>query len=77
MVCPSLHANVLTKAKSGQNLAASVNVGAFNLANGIGAMVGGHTIKIGFALNIIPIVAIIGTSIGLCLATYNTIQNKI
>lgn len=45
---PSLQARVMSVAADAPNLAASINIGAFNLGNAIGAALGGGVIAAGF-----------------------------
>ncbi|MEZ0386843.1 MAG: MFS transporter, partial [Verrucomicrobium sp.] len=48
---------VLQKAGGGQTLASSLNIGAFNLGNAIGAWIGGLVIERGPGFNAVPLFA--------------------
>lgn len=63
---PGLQTRVVEKARAAPNLAASLNIGAFNLGNAIGAAIGGGLIDAGFSY---PMVAVAGAvmSAGGCL----------
>jgi DHA1 family inner membrane transport protein len=66
---PPLQLRVLERAgEAGQSLASSLNIGAFNLGNALGAWLGGVTIEQGLGLGALPIVAALVTSSGLVLA---------
>ena len=54
----------------GANLASSLNIGAFNLGNAIGAWLGGAVITAGGSLQSIPLVAACVTLCALALAVY-------
>lgn len=45
---PTMQMRVMSAAQDAPNLASSVNIGAFNLGNGLGAVVGGTVIRGGF-----------------------------
>jgi DHA1 family inner membrane transport protein len=59
---------------SGQTLASSLNIAAFNLGNAIGAWVGGWTISHGFGLDKLPLVGAGLTAMGFALALTNRPQ---
>jgi DHA1 family inner membrane transport protein len=75
-VCSPFQGMVLTKVDGSPSLVSSVNIGAFNLANGIGAMLGGVALNFGFPLNILPIIASTVTTIGICFAIYSVSLSK-
>ena len=54
---PALQTRVVEKARHAPNLAASLNIGAFNLGNALGAALGGGLIDLGFDY---PVIAIAG-----------------
>ncbi|PJK12587.1 MFS transporter [Lysobacteraceae bacterium NML120232] len=54
---PALQMWVLQRAGSAQSLASSLNIGAFNLGNAIGAWLGGAVIAQGLGLQKLPLVA--------------------
>jgi DHA1 family inner membrane transport protein len=69
---PPLQLHVLEKAGSaGQSLASSLNIGAFNLGNALGAWLGGVTIEQGLGLGALPIVAALVTAGGLALSIWS------
>jgi len=69
---PPLQLRVLEKAGSaGQSLASSLNIGAFNLGNALGAWLGGVTIEQGLGLGALPIVAALVTAGGLALSVWS------
>ena len=59
---PSLQSRLMQVATGAPNLAASVNIGAFNLGNAIGAALGGAVIGVGFGY---PWVAVAGAGMAL------------
>lgn len=67
---PSLQVGVLDSAREAPNIASSLNVGAFNLGNAGGALIGGLTIDWGFGLTAVPIAAALVALAGLALAVY-------
>lgn len=54
---PGLQVNVMIFGKAAPNLAATLNIGAFNLGNALGAWVGGSVISAGFGLQAVPLAA--------------------
>jgi DHA1 family inner membrane transport protein len=68
---PPLQMWVLEKASgAGQSLAASLNIGAFNLGNALGAWLGGVVIDKGPGLSALPFVAALVTLAGLLVALF-------
>lgn len=64
-----LQLRVLEKAgPTGQTLASSLNIAAFNLGNALGAWIGGVTIDAGLGLPALPLVAAAVTAAGLAVA---------
>jgi DHA1 family inner membrane transport protein len=61
---------VMQKAAAAPSLASSLNIGAFNLANALGAWLGSETIARGFGLSALPWVAALVTVIGIALALF-------
>ena len=74
--CMSFLSGLLSRAKDAPNLASSMNVGAFNIANGIGAMIGGKALDFGLPYSSIPLLAGSITLIGLLLGLYNISLEK-
>ena len=54
---PALQLNVVNHGHRAPNLVATLNIGAFNLGNAIGAWAGGQTIALGLGLGAVPVVA--------------------
>jgi DHA1 family inner membrane transport protein len=59
-IVPALQTRVVEKAHHAPNLAASLNIGAFNLGNALGAALGGGVIDVGLSY---PVVAIAGGAV--------------
>ncbi|OOG48925.1 MFS transporter [Rhodanobacter sp. C06] len=59
---------VLRKAAAAPSLASSLNIGAFNLANALGAWLGSETIARGYGLAALPWVAVLVTVAGIAIA---------
>jgi DHA1 family inner membrane transport protein len=68
---PPLQLWVLQKAEGGQSLASSLNIGAFNLGNALGAWLGGLVIERGPGLGAVTWVAALVTLAGLLLAAWS------
>jgi DHA1 family inner membrane transport protein len=54
---PGLQVNVMIFGKAAPNLVATLNIGAFNLGNALGAWVGGLVISDGLGLQAVPVAA--------------------
>ena len=54
---PALQINVVTFGKEAPNLVSTLNIGAFNVGNALGAWVGGSVIARGFGLTSVPLAA--------------------
>ncbi|GGC01099.1 MFS transporter [Oxalicibacterium flavum] len=54
---PGLQINVMTFGKDAPNLVATLNIGAFNVGNALGAWAGGSAIDAGLGLQSVPLVA--------------------
>ena len=68
---PPLQLWVLQKAEGAQNLASSLNIGAFNLGNALGAWLGGMVIAHGAGLEALTWVASLVTVIGVAVALWS------
>jgi DHA1 family inner membrane transport protein len=68
---PPLQLWVLHKAEGAQSLASSLNIGAFNLGNALGAWLGGVVIERGPGLSSMAWVAALVTLLGLAVAAYS------
>ena len=62
---PPLQVRVMAAASDAPNLASSVNIGAFNLGNAIGAALGGAVIAAGLSLPFVAIAGAAASSLGL------------
>lgn len=54
---PALQVNVVTYGKAAPNLVSTLNIGAFNLGNALGAWIGGSVIAHGLGLTRVPLAA--------------------
>lgn len=68
---PPLQLWVLQKAEGAQNLASSLNIGAFNLGNALGAWLGGVVIEQGPGLGSVPWIAALVTATGIGVALWS------
>ncbi|CAN0627055.1 putative transporter YdhP [Burkholderia multivorans] len=66
-VVPPLQMRVMRAAAEAPGLASSVNVGAFNLGNAVGAAAGGAAISAGFGYGAVPLVGALVAASGLLL----------
>jgi DHA1 family inner membrane transport protein len=73
---PSLQVGVLDSARDAPNIASSLNVGAFNLGNAGGALIGGLTIDWGLGLTAVPLAAAAVALAGLALAVYGQRRDR-
>lgn len=62
---PPLQMRVMAAAEGAPNLASSVNVGAFNLGNAVGAALGGSVIAAGFNYPIVAVAGAVTSGLGL------------
>lgn len=62
---PALQIGVVRYGKDAPNLVSTINIGAFNLGNALGAWVGGTAIDSGFSLSQVPLAAAVLALIGL------------
>jgi len=65
---PALQIGVVTQAHEAPNLASTLNIGAFNVGNALGAWAGGQMITAGVALNFVPLAGALLAIVGLALA---------
>lgn len=54
---PALQINVVNYGKDAPNLTSTLNIGAFNVGNALGAWVGGLVLTLGYGLTMVPIAA--------------------
>ncbi len=67
-IVPPVQVRVMQAARQAPGLASSVNIGAFNLGNALGAAVGSGVLAAGLGYGAIPIAGAVLSVIGLCLA---------
>lgn len=65
---PALQVNVVSFGQHAPNLVSTLNIGAFNLGNAIGAWAGGSVLTLGFGLTRVPLAAALIALLGLGLA---------
>jgi DHA1 family inner membrane transport protein len=75
-VVPPLQMRVMRAAAEAPGLASSVNVGAFNLGNALGAAAGGAAISAGFGYAAVPIVGAVIAAAGLALVGLQVTQRR-
>jgi len=73
---PPLQLWVLQKASGAESLASSLNIGAFNLGNALGAWLGGMVIAHGAGLTALPWVAALATAVGLALTLWSAALHR-
>lgn len=73
---PALQTRIMRVAGNASNLASSVNIGAFNLGNAVGAGLGGAVISAGFGFSVIPLVGALVSliALGLVLNSARAVQ---
>lgn len=67
---PPLQSLVVQEAKEAPNLAAAMNIGAFNLGNALGAMLGAAIINTGFGLSSVPLAGALTAILGLLMVIF-------
>ncbi|WP_226570108.1 MFS transporter [Mangrovibacter yixingensis] len=70
-VVPPLQMRVMRVASEAPGLASSVNIGAFNLGNALGAAAGGGVIMSGLGYQVVPVMGAIVAAVGLLLVLIN------
>jgi MFS transporter, DHA1 family, inner membrane transport protein len=75
-VVPPLQMRVMHAATEAPGLASSVNIGAFNLGNALGAAAGGAAISAGFGYEAVPLVSALVAASGLLLVVANLVTKK-
>ena len=75
-VVPPLQMRVMRAAAEAPGLASSVNVGAFNLGNALGAAAGGAAISAGLGYAAVPIVGAVIAASGLALVVLQVVQRR-
>ncbi|MGB3897840.1 MAG: MFS transporter [Mesorhizobium sp.] len=71
VIVPPLQIRVVETAADGPNLAATLNQGAFNMGNAIGAWIGGAALSFGVSYADLPLVGALVTAIGLAVALWS------
>ncbi|KVX79567.1 MFS transporter [Burkholderia ubonensis] len=75
-VVPPLQMRVMCAASEAPGLASSVNVGAFNLGNALGAAAGGAAISGGFGYAAVPVAGALIALAGLALVALQVVQRR-
>lgn len=75
-VVPPLQMRVMRAASEAPRLASSVNVGAFNLGNALGAAAGGAAISGGFGYAAVPVAGALIALAGLALVALQVVQRR-
>lgn len=73
---PPLQMRVMEAAKDAPNLASAVNIGAFNLGNAIGAVLGGAALTAGWGYPAIPLVGALMAGLGLVMIVAMSVRAK-
>ncbi|MDL2405133.1 MFS transporter [Rhizobium calliandrae] len=75
---PALQINVVGFGKDAPNLVSTINIGAFNTGNALGAWVGGAVIDAGFSLSHVPLAGAAMALLGLATValTFATVREK-
>jgi DHA1 family inner membrane transport protein len=66
-IVPPVQMRVMQAASEAPGLASSINVGAFNLGNALGAAVGGGVISLGLGYQAVPVAGGLLAAVGLAL----------
>ena len=74
---PPLQMQVMKIADQAPGLASSINIGAFNLGNALGAALGGLVISIGFSFEWIPTAAGLLSFLALIMVWFNRRSSKL
>ncbi|MBV4475091.1 MFS transporter [Pseudomonas sp. B2M1-30] len=72
---PALQVNVVTYGKDAPNLVSTLNIGAFNVGNALGAWVGGSVIAHGYGLTSVPLAAAVLAVLALLVTLITFRQN--
>ncbi|MER0124271.1 MFS transporter [Franconibacter daqui] len=74
-VVPPLQMRVMRVASEAPGLSSSVNIGAFNLGNALGAAAGGAVIQAGLGYSFVPVMGAIIAALGLLLVLFSSRRN--
>lgn len=75
-IVPPVQMRVMQAAAEAPGLASSINVGAFNLGNALGAAVGGGVISLGFGYAAVPVAGGILAAAGLALVWFGRMRGQ-
>ncbi|RMX03035.1 MFS transporter [Corticibacter populi] len=75
-VVPPLQMRVMRAAAEAPGLASSVNIGAFNLGNALGAAIGSAVLKAGLGYQAVPLAGAVVALLGLALAVGQALQQR-
>jgi DHA1 family inner membrane transport protein len=75
-VVPPLQLRVMRAAAQAPGLASSVNVGAFNLGNALGAAAGGATVSAGYGYHAVPLTGALIAALGLALVLIQAARHR-
>ena len=73
---PALQIGVVTQARDAPNLASTLNIGAFNMGNALGAWAGGSVISHGAPLTAVPLAGAALALVGLGLAVFASLRGR-
>jgi DHA1 family inner membrane transport protein len=73
---PALQVGVVHFGKDAPNLVSTINIGAFNTGNALGAWAGGMAIEQGFEMTHVPLVAALMALIGLVVTAFTYLSAK-
>ncbi len=78
VLIPPLQMRVIECASAAPNLASTLNQGAFNLGNALGAWIGGATLTLGFAYDVLPLVGALLAlvALGVALTTWRISRRR-
>lgn len=71
-VVPPLQMRVMRVASEAPGLSSSVNIGAFNLGNALGAAAGGAVIQAGLGYSVVPVMGAVIAALGLLLVLFSS-----
>ncbi len=75
-VVPPLQMRVMRVASEAPGLSSSVNIGAFNLGNALGAAAGGAVIQAGLGFSMVPVMGAMIASVGLALVVLSSRRER-
>lgn len=75
-VVPPLQMRVMRVASEAPGLSSSVNIGAFNLGNALGAAAGGAVIQAGLGFSMVPVMGAMIAAVGLALVVLSSRRER-